>query len=113
MISTLPRFVRSRLPQGLDGLFLGSPSTSFTVNPGGGRGKFYLGATISRFNQNGQYGTPQTDGSYEVQVDTANLPCSPGVPILAGQTWAFQMWCRDIDQGHATNFTSAVEVLFE
>ena len=100
------------LPPGLAGVFLGSQSSGFQSNPAGS-GNLCLGGAIARFSQAGQYGVASADGSYELSVDTQDIPFAPGVPILAGQTWHFQMWYRDLNPMPTTNLTSAVEVQFE
>jgi hypothetical protein len=109
-------FVRLRaggLPSGLAGLFLGAKATGFVANPGGSQGNLCLGGSIARFNRGGQYGAPGANGTFELELNTQHLPFSPGVPILAGESWTFQFWYRDLNAGQNTNFSSAVEVLFE
>ncbi len=109
-------FVRLRaigLPSGLAGLFLGAKATGFVANPGGSQGNLCLGGAIARFNQGGQYGTPGANGTFELALDTQNVPFSPGVPILAGESWTFQFWYRDLNASQTTNLSSAVEVLFQ
>ena len=50
-------------------------------------------------------------GRISTTVDLTNLPRSSGPePALAGQTWYFQLWHRD---GSASNFTNALEILFQ
>ena len=50
-------------------------------------------------------------GEISTTVDLTSLPRSSGPePVLAGQTWYFQFWHRD---GNASNFTNALEILFQ
>ncbi len=49
-------------------------------------------------------------GMVEIPVDYQNLP--PGIELLAGESWDFQLWYRDLNPGVVTNTSSAIEVLF-
>jgi len=49
-------------------------------------------------------------GGVEVPVDFGDLP--PGVDLLPGDVWNFQLWYRDMNPGMSTNTSNAVEVLF-
>ncbi len=106
-------FRAKHLPLGRAGVFLGSQVSGFTPNPGGSSGNLCLGGAFMIFNKGGQYGIPNAAGEFELQVDTASIPFNPGAPILAGQSWTFQMWYRDHNPGSTTNFSPAVEVTFQ
>ena len=107
------RLRASHLPVGLAGVFLGARSSGLIPNPGGSHGNLCLGGAVARFNRTGQYGVSGLNGEYELQVDASNIPFGPGVSILAGQTWTFQLWYRDMDPLQTTNFSDAVEVVFD
>ena len=64
----------------------GSPGGGFS----GGGGSFFLGLDLND--------TPQPGGS---------------VAIVAGETWNFQAWFRDMNPGPTSNFTDGVSVLFQ
>ena len=49
-------------------------------------------------------------GMVEVPVEFGDLP--PGVDLLPGDVWNFQLWYRDLNPGMSTNTSNAVEVLF-
>jgi hypothetical protein len=56
-------------------------------------------------------------GEMSLEVDFDNLP--PGISIVAGDTWDFQLWYRDVNQAQqnaggqqTTNTSNGVEVVF-
>ncbi len=49
---------------------------------------------------------------YEVQVTDVDETGAAN-PILAGQTWYFQAWFRDLDPGATSNFTDSVAISFQ
>tara|TARA_R110002074_G_scaffold29965_8_gene85334 strand:+ start:179 stop:1588 length:1410 start_codon:yes stop_codon:yes gene_type:complete len=58
------------------------------------------------------FGSSHTGTGFDVPLET---PAYQGVPmILTGDTWAFQLWFRDVDGVGApsANFSNAIEVLF-
>ena len=46
-----------------------------------------------------------------IVVDLTNILTNPPQPVLAGQTWTFQLWHRDVS--NTANFTQAVEITSE
>ena len=110
------RFLRLRatgLPSGNIGMFLGAAARGFVPNLAGSQGNYCLGGAFVRFNGIGQIAAIHPDGVQDLLLDTTVMPFAPEAPLLAGQTWTFQYWYRDLNPGAATNFTSAIEVLFE
>ncbi len=100
------------LPTDSAGLALTSLSTGFVPQAGGSQGTLCLGGAIGRLNS-GVFLTERF-GHGHVDLDLSGLPQGGGsTPVMAGQTWHFQVWYRDTVNGTATsNFTSAVAVPF-
>ncbi len=95
-------------------LFLVGSQEGFLPGAGGSEGNLCLGGSLGRFQRPGELDRTSPDGSRSIGVQVDSLPQPSGfVPILAGQSWTFQAWHRDVVQGTATsNFTSAVTVSF-
>ncbi|MFT5288258.1 MAG: hypothetical protein ACI8QC_004229 [Planctomycetota bacterium] len=103
----------SNLPDGQFAYFLASRTQGLVTNPGGSQGNLCVLGTIAHLRaQVGQVSNTE----FSIVVDLTNMPEPPnfGVTVLAGETWNFQCWHRDIVNGSSTsNFTSAVSVLFQ
>lgn len=102
----------SDLPMQQFGLFLVAPGNNFTPNPGGSVGNLCLSGGIGRFN--GSVVNSGLNGETGIAFNSATTP-GPNGPfaIQPGQTWNFQLWTRDIQNGVATsNYTNAVAVTF-
>ncbi|MCP3914209.1 MAG: hypothetical protein GY711_01500 [bacterium] len=97
----------NQVPAGQFGYLLTSRNQGM-VSPPSSDGVLCLGSGIGRFTQLGLVGQGPT---LSVTVDTRNIPTSPIVPIVAGDTWNFQFWYRDA--GGTSNFSDAVEILFQ
>jgi len=74
--------------------------------------------SVGRFSPDGTgiflplFGSSHTGTGFDVPMET---PAYPGIPlIMVGDTWAFQLWFRDIDSGggSSSNLSNAIEVLF-
>ncbi|MEZ6021015.1 MAG: hypothetical protein R3F17_13190 [Planctomycetota bacterium] len=48
-----------------------------------------------------------------MQVDLSVMPLSPNQAVQPGDTWTFQCWYRDVNPTTTSNFTDALEVVFE
>ncbi|MCA9001122.1 MAG: hypothetical protein KDB61_04300, partial [Planctomycetes bacterium] len=94
-------------------MFLVGESSGYVPNPGNSAGALCLGGRIGRFDGPGQIGPADAAGLVELSVDTGALPVTPSAPILAGESWTFQCWYRDTQPTTQSNFSGAVEVLFE
>ena len=104
----------SGLPASAFALFLLSDTQGNTPNVGGGAGTLCLGGPIGRFNGQVQMSDPM--GRIELDVNTSAVPhpTQGTVSILAGQTWNFQAWYRDVVGGTASsNLTGALSVTFQ
>lgn len=101
----------SQLPANQFGYLVASRTQALIMNPGGSEGDLCLGSPIARFNS--QVGNSGAGGEIAIDVDTLSIPLSPPVPVLAGETWNFQMWHRDANPTPTSNFTDAVSILFQ
>ena len=90
-------------------LLLASRTQGFFQQPGLSVGNLCLSGNFARFNHQAQNSGPF--GLVAIDVDMTDIRTSPPQPILAGQSWNFQLWHRDA--GGTSNFTQGVEVLFE
>lgn len=108
------RLIASSLPPGAFGYFLTSRTPGSTPNPGGSAGTLCLAGSIGRFAQLAQ--NSGLAGRIEIQADLAAFPhpALGTVPVLAGETWHFQAWHRDLVAGTATsNFSAGLSVQFQ
>jgi hypothetical protein len=92
------------------GYFLNSMTQGF-VNPPGSQGNLCLGGAIGRYNAN-VLNTGGT-GAFSLQLDLTSTP-TPGGPvaIMAGETWNFTCWFRDLNPGQTSNFTDGLTITF-
>ena len=104
-------FTASQLPTVQFGFLVASRTQALIQNPGGSQGDLCLGSPIARFNS--QVVNSGAAGAVSVDIDTLAIPLSPNVPILAGETWNFQLWHRDSNPTPTSNFTDAVSILFQ
>ena len=97
------------------GIPLGQGRFCLSTDPGEAFGRYNVSGSelnsIGRFDANGVYqnlvGTSQAGAGFDVPTDLPNF----AIPILAGQSWHFQMWTRDI--GGQSNWSNRVSVLFQ
>lgn len=106
--------VADRLPAGQSVMFLASRTAGFLANPGGSLGDLCLGGSIGRYARPGQLRRTSPVGLASLQLDLPATPSGPGtVAVLAGETWHFQAWHRDVVGGAAvSHMTGAVTVGF-
>ena len=103
----------NQLPPNQFGYFLCGTARDFIFAPGGSQGNLCLGGTIGRFNALSEIRNSGLFGLFDLQPDLTNFPTNPAQPVLAGQTWTFQCWYRDFNPFSTSNFTDALEVVFE
>ncbi|MFT7680439.1 MAG: hypothetical protein ACI8QC_004445, partial [Planctomycetota bacterium] len=85
------------------------------ANPGGSAGNLCVLGDIARFNRAGEVGAI-AGGTFSLLLPMGDFPEPPvgSVAVMAGDTWNFQCWHRDVVNGNATsNFTDALEVTFQ
>lgn len=99
------------LPMNQFGYFLASTNQGFIVGPGGSQGNLCVSNPIARFTSSIQNSGPL--GAMQYQVDLTSIPLSPSVPVLAGETWNFQAWFRDVNPGPTSNFSDGLSVVFQ
>lgn len=101
------------LPSQVMGYFLGSQQRGFVMNPAGATGNLCLLNPVSRFNRSGEIQDSGLCGRFDLTVDLSNLPTPTGVgSVLAGESWTFQAWFRDLVPQPNSNFASAVTIDF-
>ena len=105
----------SFLPPGQFGIFVASQSQGFVPGVPNSEGNLCLGGMIGRFVRPGEIRMSGTAGAYSLDLDLTAIPTPMTfVPVLAGDTWFFQSWFRDVTSaGNGTsNFTDGVRVDF-
>ena len=106
------RLCAQDLPLAATGYFLASTTAGHVPNAGGSQGTLCLGGSVGRFNQ--QIGFTGNDGFFSITVDPHAVPQPSGaIAIMAGDTWRFQCWHRDVNPTVTSNFTDATEVTFQ
>ncbi len=103
----------TNLPQKQYSLLLVGSQQAIILNPGNSQGNLCLGGgLIGRFNEQVAY--TGSHGTASIQVDLRDMPALFGtVDVMAGQTWNYQLWYRDMNPSSTTNYTNPVEVLFQ
>ena len=93
------------------GYFLCSQTQGFVPNAAGSSGNLCLGGAIGRYVGAGQIQNSGGSGSISLAIDLTATPQPAGfVSIMAGETWNFQGWHRDL--GPTSNFSNGLEVDF-
>ncbi|QDV05547.1 hypothetical protein Poly30_10450 [Planctomycetes bacterium Poly30] len=103
------------LPSNAFGFFITSRTQGMVAQPGGSQGVLCLGGAIGRYVGPGQIANSGSLRTFQLDLDLSAMPTPNGlVPALAGETWNFQAWHRDLVGGSVTsNFTGAVSVLLQ
>jgi hypothetical protein len=104
----------SSLPTTSFGFFIVSLDQGFVMNPGGSEGNLCLAGSVGRYVGPGQIQNSGSAGAFSLALDLTAIPQPTGsVPAVAGDTWNFQTWYRDvIATGPTSNFTRGLEVTF-
>lgn len=108
--------VASRLPASTFGLFSVSRGTAVVYYPGGSEGRYCIGAPASgRLDIVGA--TAEGDVAFSPDLTQIPMFSAAGatyVSAVAGDTYNFQLWYRDVGPGGPTsNFSAAVGVTFQ
>ncbi|MEM1448242.1 MAG: VCBS repeat-containing protein [Planctomycetota bacterium] len=102
------------LPASSFTFFLASRTPGSIAHPGGSAGTLCLNGAIGRYVGPGEIQSSGASGVVDLRVDLTRVPQPTGpVQAIAGETWHFQAWFRDVDgAGAATsNFTGSLAVL--
>lgn len=104
----------SGLPPWVLTLFITSRNSGFVPGVGGSVGNLCLGANVGRFLGPGEAQLSTASGTAQIDVSLDAIPQPNGaVSVLAGNTWRFQAWHRDLVGGAlVSNFTDATRVTF-
>lgn len=102
----------SRMPPNQFGYFLVSEDQGFVPFPGGSQGNLCLSGAIGRYKA--QIGNTGGAGTLTLAVDLTAVPIATGfTQVVAGESWHWQCWYRDVNPGPTSNFTNAVCITFE
>ena len=99
------------LPPGVPAYALASRDTDFVVMPPGSQGTLCLGGSIGRMVDT--LAVTNLNGRARFPVFLQRIPTTPEVAVMPGETWRFQAWYRDMNPGPTSNFTEALEVVFQ
>ena len=104
------RLTASGVPAGQFGYFIASQTIQWTICPGCSQGELCLGGSIARLLP---MQSASSAFSFEAFVDLTAIPLNPQVQVIAGSTWGFQTWYRDVNPMPTSNFTQVQAVLFQ
>lgn len=104
----------SSLPPGVFGYFLTSLTQDQVPQPGGSQGILCLGGAIGRFSRPGEIQVSDPAGRMRLEIDLTLVPTPTGTTsVVAGQTWSYQGWFRDVNPTPTSNFTEGVAILYQ
>lgn len=99
------------LPTNQFGYFVNSQTQGFIQNIPGSQGNLCLAGGIGRILSS--IGSSGAAGEISADIDLSQLPTSGGpVTVMAGETWNFQAWFRDVNPDATSNFTDGISLLF-
>lgn len=108
--------IAEALPPNQFGFFVNSNQTGFVPNIGtNGSGNLCLSGAIGRFNRPSEILFSGAAGTFSLDVDLTDFPRSSNtVTVMAGETYYFQAWYRDLNAlGQTSNLTNGLEVNFD
>jgi len=101
-----------QLPAGSNGYFIVSRDQGVIVNPAGQQGSICVASTVMGRYSNSVL-TAGAAGTVSLVLDLTAVPQPTGsVPVLAGDTWNWQYWYRDVNPTVTSNFSDALSVTF-
>ncbi|MCP3916805.1 MAG: hypothetical protein GY711_14710 [bacterium] len=100
------------LPMNRSAIMLASQVQDFVPGAGGSQGALCVGVPFARFNRSGEILNSGNAGSVNLVVDSTDIPLSPPVAVMAGETWYFQCWFRDANPMDTSNFSDGVAIAF-
>lgn len=99
------------LPQSQFGYFIAGRTQGFIPQPGGSQGNLCITIPLARVIAS--LASSGAGGQLVHQLDLTAIPLSPPVAVVAGDTWNFQAWYRDVNPNATSNFTTARAVTFQ
>ena len=101
----------TQLPTNQFGFFVVSRTAGSPVTPPGSQGNLCLSGNIGRFN--GSILNSGSSGSFQLSVDTSDLPFATNTAVLPGESLNFSAWFRDNNPGSTSNFSDVLRVAFD
>ncbi|MDA1266550.1 MAG: hypothetical protein O2816_15830 [Planctomycetota bacterium] len=100
------------LPANQFGYFLTSTTQAFVPFPGSSQGNLCLGGAIGRYSSSVM--SSGSLGRMALVLDLTQTPTPGGsTSVVAGETWNYQLWFRDLNPTPTSNFTDARSITFE
>lgn len=107
-------FYMADLPANAFGFLVTSQTTGFLAMPGGSQGDMCLnGAGVGRYDNSPIQTSSQGYASQVADLTQIPHPTSGGSAAVAGQTYGWQLWYRDMNPSVTSNWTNAVRVTFQ
>jgi hypothetical protein len=102
-----------QLPAGSNGYFIVSRDQTVIVNPAGQQGSICVASTAMGRYSNSVLMSGAA-GTVSLVLDLTAIPRPNGsVPVMAGETWNWQYWYRDVNPTVTSNFSNALSVTFQ
>lgn len=108
----------TNLPIGQFSMLVGSTTAIAPMTVSNSQGLICLGGNIARFQTLVQVIGPSATapgvGAVVFRPNLQAMPLPTGVaPAMAGETWTFQAWFRDLTTTATSNLTDAVRVIYD
>lgn len=104
--------IGTNLPPNEFGFFVVSRTQGLMNLPSGNQGVLCLGGSIGRLL--GSIAMSSGSGELTGSLNLLSVPEGPMLSaVMPGETWNFQLWHRDDNPTATSNFTEAIEVVFE
>ena len=86
----------------------------FIAGPGGSQGNLCIIGQLGRFTAPGQVLNSGSAGEVSLSIDLTNVPLGASfLAVQPGDTWNFTLWYRDNNPSPTSNFTDALEIVFQ
>ncbi|MBL6720458.1 MAG: hypothetical protein ISQ08_03510 [Planctomycetes bacterium] len=104
----------SALPTGQFAYFVTGQAPGFIAGPGGSQGNLCIIGQLGRFTAPGQVLNSGSTGEVSLSIDLTNVPLGASfLTVQPGDTWNFTLWYRDNNPSPTSNFTDALEIVFQ
>ncbi len=105
------------LPQNQTGYFVNSQSMGYLHVVAGSQGSLCVGlgnSPLGRHNRSHEIRNTGAAGAFGLTLDLTDIPTASGArAVIAGETWNFQAWYRDMNPNQTSNFSNGLAVQFE